>query len=196
MTVIDDVLAVVRADAEAIEHAMLEGRVTDPAVALPAQLVIEIAVSHCQASAVPGGLPALIAGEYDSDPAAFCARIVPALAASARLHGVPELLPVLTRTHVVHLYAVRVELGWAVLDVDTWRRVVAEPELVGDDLDDCGGGTAGVVLTLEGRGPVTYRRAERVWARNGAAHEAALAAVDRLAEALLAETAGEGVDGA
>jgi len=94
MTVLDDTLAaVIRADAEALEHAMREGRVTDPETTLPGVLVHEIAQSNSDAYACEGGMGALIAGDYDADPWAFCARMSVALRVSARLHQAPELLP-------------------------------------------------------------------------------------------------------
>ena len=99
MTVLDTTLAaVIRADAEALEHAMREGRVTDPETVLPGVLVQEIALSNSEAYALPGGMGALIASDYDADPWAFCARMVVALRVSAQLHQTPELLPLLTGT--------------------------------------------------------------------------------------------------
>jgi hypothetical protein len=91
--------AVIRADAEAIEHAMREGRVTDPETVLPGVLVQEIALSNSDAYALPGGMGAVIADDYDADPWAFCARMSVALRVSAQLHqAAPELLPLLTGT--------------------------------------------------------------------------------------------------
>lgn len=193
MTVLDDTLAVIREDAKALGIAAARGHFASLTTAPDAVLVHEIAWARHYAEG-RGGVDALAIEDYEHDRAAYCARILDALWRSAQIHHAPELWPVLTCTDRIHLYAVRVQLGWAVLDADVWRRVVAQPELVGDGLDDCGGGTAGVVLVLEARGPVTYRRAERVWARDGAAHEAALEAADRLAEALIGETMGEDHD--
>lgn len=174
MTVLDETLAEIRADAGAIEHAMHEGRLTPRGIRLAGtEVVLEIAISNCQASGVPGGLPALVAADYADDPLAFCARMRTALCLSAQLHGATALLPMLTATNLVLLPAVRVGAGWAVLETGVWRRVAAQPELVGDGDDEDGGG---VELLLEGRGPVTYRRGEKVWARDAATHTAALEA--------------------
>ncbi|HLK43435.1 MAG TPA: hypothetical protein VKV34_08840 [Thermoleophilia bacterium] len=99
MTVLDTTLAaVIRADAEALEHAMREGRVTDPETVLPGVLVQEIALSNSEAYALPGGMGALIASDYDADPWAFCARMVVALRVSVQLHDAEALLPLLTGT--------------------------------------------------------------------------------------------------
>jgi hypothetical protein len=163
MTALTDTLAVIRDDAEAIEHAIHDGRLTPHGILLAGtEVVLEIAESRAQGARTPGGLPTLVAADYADNPAAFCARMRTALALAAQLHHAPQLLPMLTATNLILLPAVRVELGWGVLDTDVWRRVTAVPELLGDALDEDGGQ---VLLVLEGRGPVTYRRGERVWAR-------------------------------
>ena len=63
--------------------------------------------------------------------------------------------------------AARIEAGWHVLIEDRWFRVIDEPELLGDDLDDDGGR---VRLHVTGPGVsvldmVVFRRGERVWCR-------------------------------
>lgn len=192
MTVLDDTLAVIRADAVALEVAAHRGHITAMDEASPTVLVEEIAWSQHYAEG-RGGVAAVAAQDYEDDRLAYCQRWRQALACSARLHKAGHLLPVLTRTDVTHLPAVRVERDWAVLDTDTWRRVVAEPQLLGDGEDEDGGR---VELALEGRGPVSYRRGERLWARNPETHAAALEAADGLAAALLIEAMWEGTDGA
>jgi hypothetical protein len=67
----------------------------------------------------------------------------------------------------VHIPAVRVEQGWSVEIEGRWFRVVAEPLLLGDSLDEDGGR---VQLLITGPGVsvvdlATFRRGERVWAR-------------------------------
>jgi hypothetical protein len=84
--------------------------------------------------------------------------------------------------------AARVHAGWLVLVDGCWRRVAAEPELLGDGLD-ADGGRVRWLLAQQGvdasgaYDEVTPRRGERVW--TGAPTPRAV--VDRVARALLAD---------
>lgn len=184
MTILDDTLAAIRADAEALEVAAVREHLTNLTSAPDAVLVQEIAWSLSIAAPF-GGVAVLAAEDYEHDRHAYSSRYRDALWCSARLHNAGDLWPLLTCTDMIHLPAVRVERGWEVLDEGTWRVVAAEPVLVGDGEDEDGGR---VELLLGDLGPAVYRRGEKVWARDRAKYAAILATLD--------ETAGEGVDGA
>lgn len=81
----DERLAVIRLDAELLEHALVTRRI-DPGYATPGVLVAEIAYGMHEADTVPGGLAALLADDYDHDPGAFCTRMRTALWWSCLLH--------------------------------------------------------------------------------------------------------------
>lgn len=77
---------IVTANAEAIERALHEGLLPG-AGALPNIVITEaIAAVAREAGAVPGGLRALLAGDYDDDPAAFCRRMHAALRLAAQIN--------------------------------------------------------------------------------------------------------------
>jgi hypothetical protein len=88
-TYADDQLAAIRADAEALEHALVQRRI-DPAYATPGVLVPEIAVSLHEASLTAGGLAALVADDYTRDPGAFVTRMRTALWWSCLLHNAAD----------------------------------------------------------------------------------------------------------
>lgn len=82
MTTLDEI----RADAEAIEHALCEG-LLDPATDLPdADVIAAIAAVAREADLAPGGLAALFAEDYFRSPDAFCRRMHTALALAGRIN--------------------------------------------------------------------------------------------------------------
>jgi hypothetical protein len=83
---------VIHADAELLEVAAHRGHLTDLSGASAAVLVLEIAWSRSYTES-HGGVGAVIAEDYDQNPAAFVARLAAALRVAELLHTTPELLP-------------------------------------------------------------------------------------------------------
>jgi len=81
-------LDAIRADAEAIEHALCAGLLDTAAVDLPdADVVAAIAAVAREADLAPGGLAALFADDYFRDPQAWSRRMHTALALAGRING-------------------------------------------------------------------------------------------------------------
>lgn len=78
------------ANAEAIERALHEGLLPAAGVLPDAVLTAAIAAVAREAGAVPGGLGALLAGDYDANPEAFCRRMHAALRLAAQINTEPN----------------------------------------------------------------------------------------------------------
>jgi hypothetical protein len=91
----DPALAVIRLDAEALEHAAHLGHLALSS-ALPAVLVESIAWAHHVTDALPGGLSGAVAADYEDAPGAFVTRWLDALWRSAQLHHATDRWPELT----------------------------------------------------------------------------------------------------
>lgn len=88
--------AMVEVHADAIEHALHEGRLVDLGLRTDAEVFAQVEVSLAQAARLAGGagaraMAALAAADYCDDPAPFAARRRAALWRSCQLHGCEEL---------------------------------------------------------------------------------------------------------
>lgn len=93
MTTLDEI----RSDAEAIEHALCEGLLSERDDLPDADVVNAIAVVAREARLAPGGLAALFAEDYWRDAQAWARRMHTALALAAHLHHAEDQYPALTR---------------------------------------------------------------------------------------------------
>lgn len=82
--------------AEAIEHAEHVGLLIHPEALPDADVLAAIALVAQRAELLPGGLAALLAGDYCDDAEAFCRRMGNALALAAHLHHAEADCPALT----------------------------------------------------------------------------------------------------
>lgn len=89
MTLIDDI----RTSAEAIEHAMHEGRIAFLGLLPDSEVLRAMVLVAEQARPLPGGLGALMAADYAENPEGFCRRMHAALYRAAEMHRAVELYP-------------------------------------------------------------------------------------------------------
>ncbi len=89
MTPIDEI----RTDAEAIEHAVHDGTLVSLGLLPDVDVLVAIASVTTEARLLPGGLGALMAGDYADDPGAFCRRMRNALWRAAQIHQAEDLYP-------------------------------------------------------------------------------------------------------
>lgn len=82
----DPLIAIVRADAAALEVAAHRGHLPALPKAPDTDLVEGIAWAHHMSYTVPGGLAGAVAADYCDGPGEFCHRMLDALWRSARLH--------------------------------------------------------------------------------------------------------------
>lgn len=97
MTLLDETRA-----AEAIEHAEHVGLLIHPELLPDTDVLAAIALVAQQAELLPGGLAALLAGDYADDPAAFCLRMRRALGLAAHIHHAEDQYPALTGKAAAH----------------------------------------------------------------------------------------------
>lgn len=103
--------AMVEVHADAIEHAMHEGRLVDLGLCTDAQVFAQVEVSLAQAAQRAGfagarAMAALSAADYCDDPGAFAPRRKAALWRSCQLHGCEDLYWQLTGFHLPPVPAV------------------------------------------------------------------------------------------
>jgi hypothetical protein len=79
-------LDAIHADAEAIEHALVAGLLTDATEVPDSDVVAAIALVAREARLAPGGLAALFAEDYWACPEAFARRMHTALALAEHLN--------------------------------------------------------------------------------------------------------------
>lgn len=91
-------LDAIRSDAEAIEHALVEGLLEARTDLPDSDVVAAIAAVAREARVAPGGLSALFAEDYWADPDAFCRRMRHALALAEHLNHAEDQWPALTGT--------------------------------------------------------------------------------------------------
>lgn len=82
----DPLIAIVRADAGALEFAAHRGHLVGLTRVPDAELDAQISWAYRTAYALPGGLAGAVAADFCDGPAAFCRRMLDALWRSARLH--------------------------------------------------------------------------------------------------------------
>jgi hypothetical protein len=83
-------LDAIHADAEAIEHALVAGLLTDATDLPDADVVAAIALVAREANLAPGGLAALFADDYWHDPEAWARRMHTALALAEHLNHLED----------------------------------------------------------------------------------------------------------
>lgn len=91
MTIDPELFALVERDADAIEHALYEGRLANLGLRTDDEVSAQIAVSLSEAGPAVNAMAALAAADYCENPSAFAPRRWAALWRACQLHGCEDL---------------------------------------------------------------------------------------------------------